>query len=130
FLTEKVTNENQYTYRVIQSYANSGDILGGETYKINRSQRTLFFANPGTDKQVDKGQIITLNAVDINEPALYNWYDSNGNLIYQGASFETSINIAKKYKLEVIALADGYKDYGSIKINLKPSRLKLLYPNP
>lgn len=35
-----------------------------------------------------------------------------------------------KYKLEVVATADGYKDYSEININFKPSNIESLSPNP
>jgi len=38
--------------------------------------------------------------------------------------------VLQKYKLEVIALSDGYKDYAEAKIDLKPNRIELFYPNP
>src|SRR5690606_29964478 len=60
----------------------------------------------------------------------YNWYDSEGNLIYEGADFTTSVEVAKTYKLEIIALADGYKDYTEVEIILKPNSITTLYPNP
>ena len=38
--------------------------------------------------------------------------------------------MAKKYKLEIIALADGYKDYTEIEVKLNPNRIENVYPNP
>jgi hypothetical protein len=38
--------------------------------------------------------------------------------------------VATKYKLEVIANADGFKDYSEVEVNLKPSVLKTIAPNP
>jgi len=51
-------------------------------------------------------------------------------LIYEGVDFTTSVEIGKKFKLEVIALADGYKDYAQVEVNLKPNSIKNIYPNP
>ena len=39
-------------------------------------------------------------------------------------------NVATKYKLEVIATSDGFKDYTEVEIKLKPSFIDLIYPNP
>lgn len=36
----------------------------------------------------------------------------------------------KKYKLEIIAETDGYKDYDEIEVKLKPSTLEIISPNP
>jgi hypothetical protein len=65
-----------------------------------------------------------------DEPAVYNWYDNEGNLIYEGADFTVSVEVGKKYKLEVIALSDGYKDYTEVEIKLKSNAITILYPNP
>lgn len=65
-----------------------------------------------------------------DEPAVYNWYDNEGNLIYEGADFTVSVEVGKKYKLEVIALSDGYKDYTEVEVKLKPNSITTLYPNP
>src|SRR5690606_11405614 len=105
-------------------------IVGGETYEIRKDPRALFFANAGESTQVDKNEPITLYAETINEPAVYNWYDSEGNLIYEGADFEVSVEVAKTYKLEIIALTDGYKDYSEVEVILKPNAITTLYPNP
>lgn len=61
---------------------------------------------------------------------MYNWYDNEGNLIYEGADFTTFVEVGKKYKLEVIALSDGYKDYSEVEVSLKPNEIKTLSPNP
>jgi len=128
FLTQKVTEKQSYTFHVIQKDEN-GEIIGGETYEIRKPPRPLFYAN-ADNIQADKNEIVTLSATPINEPAIYNWYDVQGNLIREGMDFTTSITTAQKYKLEVIALSDGYKDYTEAKIGLKPNRIDLFYPNP
>ena len=38
--------------------------------------------------------------------------------------------MATKYKLEVISLEDGYKDYDEIEIKLKPNNISKIFPNP
>jgi len=105
------------------------EIMGGETYHIIKPHRELFLAT-ANDVLIDKNEIITLSAESINEPAIYNWYDLLGNLICEGMDFTTSVTAFQKYKLEVTALSDGYKDYTEAKINLKPNRIELFYPNP
>lgn len=130
FLTKEITNKEIYKYHIIQKDDTTGHTIGGETYEISKYPRGLFYADAGGDKEVDKDTVITLNAQTINEPATYNWYDSEGNLIYQGANFTTSVEVGKKYKLEVIALSDGYKDYSEVEIKLKPNAITALVPNP
>lgn len=130
FLTEELTDKATYTYYVIQKDAETGEIIGGETYTINKNPRDLFEADAGGDKEVHLNQSITINAKDINEPAIYNWYDSKGNLIYQGKDLQIASAVAEKYKLEVISTADGFKDYTEVEVKLKPSTLESIAPNP
>jgi hypothetical protein len=117
-------------YHVIQKNANTNEIEGGCTFVINKNYRPVFAADAGNDKAVDKNEPITISAAQISEPAIYNWYDSLGNLIYTGKDLTIATDIATKYKLEVIATADGFKDYSEVDINLKPSTISLINPNP
>jgi len=41
-----------------------------------------------------------------------------GNLICQSKDLSVQVDMAKKYKLEVIATADGFKDYEEVEIKL------------
>jgi hypothetical protein len=78
----------------------------------------------------DRNEIITITARQISEPAIYNWYDTDGNLIFQGQDLTVANDVAKNYKLEVIATADGFKDYSEVEVKLKPSVLSVIAPNP
>jgi hypothetical protein len=82
------------------------------------------------DKEVDKNESITISAEDINESAIYNWYDNEGNLIFEGKDLQIANAVAEKYKLEVISTTDGFKDYTEVEIKLKPSSLSTISPNP
>lgn len=130
FLTEELTDKSKFVYHVIQKDSNTGNIIGGETYVINKDSRAIFLADAGGTKSIDKNVPITISATQINEPALYNWYDTEGNLIYQGKDLTISADIATKYRLEIIALSDGYKDYSDVEIVFKPSVLEEIFPNP
>lgn len=130
FLTEELTDKTQYTYHVIQKDANTGEIMGGETYIIQKDTRPMFTADAGDDKEADVNETITISAEDINEPAMYNWYDSEGNLIYQGKDLTVTADVVKTYKLEVIATSDGFKDYADVEVKLKPSTIENITPNP
>ncbi len=130
FLTKELTNKSNYVYRVIQKDKSNGKIIGGETFTINKKPRTLFVADAGDDKIVDLNQPITISAVDINEPAIYNWYDNNGVLIFQGKNLQIANAVAEKYKLEVISTVDGFKDYSEMEVTINPNRLKNIIPNP
>lgn len=129
FLTKELTDKPKFKYHVVQRDAISGNIIGGETYEIKKKTRNIFEAI-APDKEADLNQAITISAEDINEPAIYNWYDNEGNLIYQGKDLQIANAIAEKYRLEVIATTDGYKDYREVEITLKPSTLENISPNP
>ncbi len=130
FLTEELTDKSEYTYHVVQKDANTGEVIGGETYVIRKDTRPAFIADAGGDKEVDLNETITISAEDINEPAVYNWYDKDGNLIYQGKDLTVTADVAKEYKLEVIATADGFKDYTDVEVKFKPNTIESLSPNP
>jgi subtilisin family serine protease len=130
FLTKELTDKVEYKYHVIQKDAITGEVIGGETFLIKKKSRPIFIADAGNDKEIDKNEIITISAEQINEAAIYNWYDTDGNLIYQGKDLTVSADITKKYKLEIIAETDGFKDYDEIEVILKPSIIENLSPNP
>lgn len=130
FLTQELTDKSKFTYHLIQRDANTGEIIGGETFLITKSSRIAFEADAGGNMAVQKNQAITLKAITINEPAIYNWYDSNGNLIYEGTNLEIPNAVASSYQLEVISGIDGFKDYDSVNITLLPSSLDQIAPNP
>ena len=130
FLTEELTSKTNYKYHFIQRDLTTNQIVGAATFEINKPIRDQFEADAGQDKEVDKNEPIIISAQDINEPALYNWYDSSGTLIYQGKELQIANAVAEKYKLEVIASTDGFKDYSEVEVTLKPSSLASISPNP
>jgi hypothetical protein len=130
FLTEELTEKTEYTYHIIQKDADTGDIIGGETYVVKKQTRPMFLADAGEDKEVDLNETITISAEDINEPAIYNWYDSEGNLVYQGKDLTVTADVVKEFKLEVIATTDGFKDYAEVEVKFKPSTIESITPNP
>ena len=129
FLTKELTDKTNYAYHVIQKDAETGQVIGGETFIINKNPRPIFVAE-APNQEVDLNQAITISAEDINEPAIYNWYDSEGNLVYQGKNLQIANAISEKFKLEVISTVDGFKDYTEVEVTLKPSTLENIVPNP
>lgn len=130
FLAKELTEKSKFTYHVIQRDKTTNKIIGGETYIIKKKPRALFVANAGSNIEIDKNQPITISAEQINEAAIYNWYDSDGNLIYVGKDLTVSSEITKKYRLEVVATKDGFKDYDEVEVKLTPSEIEGLSPNP
>lgn len=130
FLSERLTEKETYVYHVIQRDLETREIIGGETFIVNKSTRESFEADAGETREINSDETITISAKDINEPALYNWYDSKGNLIYQGKDLQIEKAVADKYKLEVISTLDGFKDYAEVEVKLKSGRLESIAPNP
>ena len=104
--------------------------IGGETFEIRKKPRDVFIANAGNDTEIDKNETITITAGQINEDAVYNWYDPKGNLIYTVTALTVSPDITKKYKLEIISNIDGSKDYDEVEIIVNLYKLESLIPNP
>ena len=130
FLANEITSKTNYTYHLIQRKAATNEIVNATAIEIEKPLRSSFVADAGDDVIKDKTEIITITAEDINEPAIYNWYDSAGNLVFTGKDLTISNAVAEKYKLEVIATADGFKDYTEVEVSLKPSVLSVIAPNP
>lgn len=85
--------------------------------------------NAGYSSSTNNDNTETFYASSINEEAIYNWYDEDGNLVYSGSDLTVNSLIAKKYKLEVIAEEDGHKDYREIETEDKRS-ITSVSPNP
>lgn len=130
FLTSKLTSKEDFVYHVIQRDAITDEIIGGESYEIRKHLESTFAANAGNDKEIDKNESVTILANSISGPAVYNWYDPEGNLIYTGTDLTVSPEFTQTYKLEIISELDGYKDYDSVEIKVNPYLLQSLVPNP
>tara|TARA_R110000850_G_scaffold73760_1_gene161907 strand:- start:36863 stop:39874 length:3012 start_codon:yes stop_codon:yes gene_type:complete len=130
FLVKEVDDKHEFTYYVIQRDAVTDSILGGETYLVRKQPRNSFTADGGDDMMINNDESVTLTATDIYEAAVYNWYDYNGNLIHTGTEITLSPEITQQYQLEVIAEADGFKDYDEVTIAISPFSILSLTPNP
>jgi hypothetical protein len=130
FLTKKLTNKTIYNYHVIQKDYSTNEMVGGVTYEVRKQPRPAFTANAGNDEEIDKSESVTLQASDINEDAIYNWYDIEGNLIYTGTTITVSPQFSQQYKLEVISNLDGLKDYDELQVIVNPYKIQSIVPNP
>ena len=129
FLTKELTEKNNFSIEIIQRETFSNKLIGGETFIVNKNQRTQFNAD-APQLEVNLNEPITISATDINEPAIYNWYDAQGALICQGKDLQIANAVAENFKLEVIATTDGFKDYKEVDVVLKPCILDYIAPNP
>jgi hypothetical protein len=131
FLTKELLNQKgKFVMNVIQRDLVTNNIVGGETFNIEKYQKIPFYANAGEDKKVNKDELVTFTANQIGIDAIYNWYDEDANLIYSGSDLQVVADISKKYKLEIISLKDGLKDYSEANLDLKNNHILSLYPNP
>lgn len=130
FLTSQLTTKKDFVYHVIQRDAVTNEIIGGETYEVHKRPRPTFSANAGTDEEINKNESVTITAGQLNEAAIYNWYDPDGNLIYTGTDLTVSPAVTQTYKLEIITDLDGFKDYDEVEVTVNPYLLQSLVPNP
>lgn len=122
FLTEEYTDNIEFGFNVEHWDENTNTLMGGELYLINKNEREIFEA----DAYVANN---TINAIPINEPAVYSWYDTNGILLHIGQNY-TVKNANGTYLLEVVADYDGFKDMKEVNITNNSSLLYNIYPNP
>jgi len=123
FLTNAYTSNDQFGFNVEHWDNNTKELIGGELYLVNKNKRNLFTADATVVNN-------TLKAASINEPAVYNWYDANGTLLYTGQNYMVN-NTNDTYLLEVVANYDGYKDMKEVTVTFNNSTLiHTIYPNP
>ena len=135
FLIDEIEIENDYEYHVLQKNSEPHSELGehwtgGIHFMVRKSNRQLFDADAGDDHEINQGDSIVISASQINEAAEYYWYNSNGKLVHIGESFTISPEVSETYQLEVIALADGFKDYADVSVEVHPSYMESVIPNP
>ena len=130
FLIDEVTSEVFYTFKLEQFESSTGKLLGGEQFEVTRTPRNPFYADAGFDQHVKVGESITLSGTVINESAVYNWYDSDGDLISSTSNVELSPVNNSTYTLEVISETDGYKDYDEVNVTVQFNWLESISPNP
>ncbi len=129
FLRSEVINDN-FTLRFSQRHKGNPEILGSEHYEIRRVEREMFEAKSGENITVLQGESIDLLAEDIGENATYNWYDSNGNLLFTGQNITLTAEQTEQLKLEVITDNDKYIDYDQKSILVTSGIIRSITPQP
>ena len=132
FLADEIsdTDPMQYEYHVRQYLSSESSLKGGVHFQINREERDDFDADAGEDKEIHLGDSVTITANSIGEAATYFWYDMENTLVNEGLSFTVAPNTNTSYRLEVIADADGYKDYDEMQVTVQQYWIDNIYPNP
>lgn len=131
FLTQEYSEKDQYEYIIDEYDPITGDLQGSLTVMVDKPKRSyLFDAESGNDMFVMRNTDITMSADNIGENAIYNWYNASDSLIGSGENLSVTASSSTKYKLEVIATSDGYKDYDSIYVTTTLGMITNLSPNP
>lgn len=130
FLTKELTDKVKYLYYATQKDAVTGAVIGGEEYEINKETKESFSADAGSDKEIERDETVTITAAQINNAAEYNWYDSQGNLVFTGRELTVLPEVTKSYRLEIITDDDGYKDYDEVEVKVNPYSIGNIAPNP
>lgn len=126
FLSKELTEKRKFNYKIEQFEGNK--LLGGETYVVNKEYNRILNASITSNTN---NVATELSSINIYEDVTYNWYDSNGTLIYSGSEILVNNAISENYKLEIISNIDGFKDYADLHIsNADYSNNIDLYPNP
>ncbi len=124
FLTSKYTPNANYGFHIIHEDVTKNKVLGGEYFQVSKNKRSLFSTNYSVSGN-------TIYADEIDEPAVYNWYDMEGHLLHKGLSYDNK-DSKNNVILEITSLSDGFIGYETIfNENSEPSALiSSLYPNP
>lgn len=131
FLTEEYSEKDKYEYIVEQADPTTGQYQNGLVMIVNKTLRSnLFMAEAGNNIVANANTPANLSATAIGEDAVYNWYNASGVLVNSGQNISVTSSATEKYTLEVIAKADGYKDYDSVYVIRTLGNIVGISPNP
>lgn len=131
FFTQSVPQDSVFDFDIALYYWDKElQIIGGEHYMAIKNMDRDFKALALNDTSVLMSQIVNFSAVNINEPAQYTWYDVNGDTVGTGMNLTVQPMTSQQYKLEVVAEADGAKDYDTVSVAVRGGMLVSLSPNP
>ena len=107
-----------------------GELVGAERFIAIRDNTHIFQAVALGDREAFAGGNITLTAEDIGEPAQYIWRTLDGTILAEGLQLNLTVQGPQVCLLEVIADADGYKDFDTVHISVIEGAIINLAPNP
>ena len=131
FFTNKNPN-NDTTYFDIVAYTDDAlsESAGGLSYHNIYTHGRNFSTNAGNDTAILINTSATLHGTQINEDAVYRWYDKQRNFKYEGLNFTVTPSETSEYILEITAESDGYRDLDTVKVNVVPGCIRAITPNP
>ena len=135
FFTQEEPENNEFMFDIAEYVDNEKggkELIGGETYiAIRNSERDSYFkAKAVDDKTVLPAEPVSFRAEPISEDAVYTWFDQKGDTVARGLNLTVTPTSTQHYKLEVVATADGFKDYDSVRATVRNGAIVSLSPNP
>ena len=135
FFTQEKPENNEFVFDIaeyVDDEKGGKELIGGETYiAIRNSERDSYFkAKAVDDKTVLPAEPVSFRAEPISEDAVYTWFDQKGDTVAHGLNLTVTPTSTQHYKLEVVATADGFKDYDSVRATVRNGAIVSLSPNP
>ncbi len=129
FLTQSTPQNNEFHFD-IALYDNDMKLIGGEHYVAAKDNERDFKAIALDDVTLLSSQSATFTATSINEEATYTWFSQSGDTVAVGQTLRTTPQITQSYTLEVVADADGAKDYDEVTATVQGGLITQISPNP
>lgn len=115
------SNPEKHTILLRQKDKN-GNVIGGETFEIIRDPRPVI--HPQIIKNKNEGKV-TLSVTGVDEDAIYQWYDSKGKMIAEGAEMTCTPTRDETYRVEVTAKKDGYLTSSELLVKAGEGKMKI-----
>lgn len=100
----------------------NGNVIGGETFVFIREPRPVLYPQIVEDR--DEGNV-TLSVTGVDEDAAYQWFDSKGKMIAEGAKMTCTPQKDETYKVEVTAKKDGYLTSSELLVKAGEGKMKV-----
>lgn len=100
----------------------TGKVVGGETFEIIREPRPVIY--PQIIKDENEGKV-KLSVTGVTEDATYQWFDSNGKIIAEGAEMTCTPTRDETYKVEVTAKKDGYLTSSELSVKAGEGKMRV-----
>lgn len=112
FAENAITEKKQFDVDVAVRDNATGQILGGETFRI------IQYPRPAINPQIETTKIngkTTLTATNVSENVIYKWYNEQGELVGEGNTFAVPAGVsASSYRVKAEALSDGAISYSAM----------------
>ena len=115
------SSPEKYTILLRQKDKN-GEVVGGETFEIIREPRLVI--HPQIIKNENEGKV-KLSVTGVDEEATYQWFDSNGKMIAEGAEMTCAPTRDETYRVEVTAKKDGYLTSSELFVKAGEGKMKV-----